>query len=42
VSPPRREAAKRRPIGPFNWFVLAGAAVNLAVVALLFFYWLTH
>ena len=37
-----RQAAKRRAIGIFNWFVLAGAAVNLAVVALLFVYWWTH
>lgn len=28
--------------GPFDAFVLAGAAVNVAVVMTLFVYWLTH
>jgi len=31
---------KRKKINAFNVFVLAGAAVNVAVVLLLFGYWL--
>lgn len=33
--------AKRR-LGVFDGVVLSGAAVNVAVVAVLFLYWLTH
>lgn len=32
----------RRLPTPFGWFVLLGALVNVAVVTLLFGYWLVH
>ncbi len=36
-----KEDAKRR-LGVFDSVVLSGAAVNVAVAAALFLYWLTH
>lgn len=33
---------KRRKINTFDVFVLAGAAVNVAVVVLLLGYWILH
>lgn len=37
-----RKADKRRLVNAFDGFVLAGAAVNVAVAAVLFVYWLAH
>lgn len=35
-------AGIRLPQNAFDWFVLAGALVNVAVILLLFGYWVLH
>jgi hypothetical protein len=30
------------PRNAFDWFVLAGALVNIVIILLLFGYWVTH
>ncbi len=35
-------AGMRLPRNAFDWFVLAGALVNIIVILLLFGYWVTH
>lgn len=37
-----RSAGKRRAVNAFDAFVIAAAAVNVAVAAALFVYWLAH
>ena len=32
----------KRPHNSFDWFVLAGAAVNVLIIGLLFGYWVIH
>jgi len=42
LTTPARNNAKRRRIGVFNGFVLAGGLVNAAVVLILLAYWMIH
>ncbi len=32
----------KRPDNAFDWFVLAGATVNVLIIGLLFGYWVVH
>jgi len=32
----------KRPSNAFDWFVLAGAAVNVMIIGVLFIYWVVH